>query len=136
MTQLRAGDTLVVWRLDRLGRTLKHLIATVTDLNEHGIGFKSLQENMDTTTSGGKLIFHIFGSLAEFEREVIRERTNAGLQAARARGRLGGRPKLQTKDPKKIALAKRLYEGRNMPVQEICDTLHIGRSTLYRYIAD
>jgi len=101
MDHLRPGDTLVVWRLDRLGRTLKHLIATITDLNEKGIGFKSLQENMDTTTSGGKLIFHIFGALAEFEREVIRERTNAGLHAARARGRLGGRPKIQTLDPKK-----------------------------------
>jgi len=134
MNHLRAGDTLVVWRLDRLGRTLKHLIATIADLSDKGIGFRSLQENMDTTTSGGKLIFHIFGALAEFEREVIRERTNAGLQAATARGRLGGRPKLQTKDPKKIALAKQLYEGGNMPVQEICDTLHIGRSTLYRYV--
>ena len=134
MNHLRAGDTLVVWRLDRLGRTLKHLIATITDLNEQGIGFKSLQEQMDTTTSGGKLIFHIFGALAEFEREVIKERTNAGLQAARARGRLGGRPKLQVLDPKKIALAKKLYDDGNMPVKEICDTLHIGRSTLYRYV--
>ena len=136
MNHLRAGDTLVVWRLDRLGRTLKHLIATITDLSDKGIGFKSLQENMDTTTSGGKLIFHIFGALAEFEREVIRERTNAGLQAARARGRLGGRPKLQTLDPKKITLAKQLYDDGNMPVKEICDTLHIGRSTLYRYMVD
>ncbi len=134
MNHLRAGDTLVVWRLDRLGRTLKHLIATITDLSDNGIGFKSLQENMDTTTSGGKLIFHIFGALAEFEREVIKERTNAGLQAARARGRLGGRPKLQALDPKKIALVKKLYDDGNMPVKEICDTLHIGRSTLYRYV--
>ena len=133
---LRAGDTLVVWRLDRLGRTLKHLIATVTDLSEHGIGFKSLQENMDTTTSGGKLIFHIFGALAEFEREVIRERTNAGLQAARARGRLGGRPTIQSLDPKKVALARKLYADRVMPVQEICETLHVGRSTLYRYVKE
>jgi DNA invertase Pin-like site-specific DNA recombinase len=101
MDHLRAGDTLVVWRLDRLGRTLKHLIATITDLSDKSVGFRSLQENMDTTTSGGKLIFHIFGALAEFEWEVIRERTNAGLQAARARGRLGGRPKLQTLDPRK-----------------------------------
>ncbi len=124
----------VVWRLDRLVRTLKHLIATITDLSDKNIGFKSLQENMDTTTSGGKLIFHIFGALAEFEREVIKERTNAGLQAARARGRLGGRPTLQALDPKKIALAKKLYADRNMPVTEICDTQHIGRSTLYRYI--
>ncbi|MFL5665918.1 MAG: recombinase family protein [Ktedonobacteraceae bacterium] len=136
MNHLRAGDTLVVWRLDRLGRTLKHLIATITDLSDKGIGFKSLQENMDTTTSGGKLIFHIFGALAEFEREVIKERTNAGLQAPRARGRLGGRPKIQTIDPKKITLAKKLYADRNMPVQEICDTLHIGRTTLHRYIRD
>ncbi len=136
MNHLRAGDTLVVWRLDRLGRTLKHLIATITDLSDNGIGFKSLQENMDTTTSGGKLIFHIFGALAEFEREVIKERTNAGLQAARARGRLGGRPKLQALDPKRIALAKQLYADRKTPVKEICDTLHIGRSTLYRYVED
>jgi DNA invertase Pin-like site-specific DNA recombinase len=136
MNHLRAGDTLVVWRLDRLGRTLKHLIATVSDLSEQGIGFKSLQENMDTTTSGGKLIFHIFGALAEFEREVIRERTNAGLQAARARGRLGGRPTIESRDPKKVALARKLYADRNTPVQEICDQLHIGRSTLYRYVSD
>jgi len=134
MNHLRAGDTLVVWRLDRLGRTLKHLIAMITELSDRGIGFRSLQENMDTTTSGGKLIFHIFGALAEFEREVIKERTNAGLQAARARGRLGGRPKLQSLDPKKIALARQLYDDGHMTVQEICDTLHIGRATLYRYM--
>lgn len=134
MNHLRAGDTLVVWRLDRLGRTLKHLIATITDLSDQGIGFKSLQENMDTTTSGGKLIFHIFGALAEFEREVIKERTNAGLQAAHGRGRLGGRPMIQSLDPKEVALARKLYADRTMPVQEICETLHIGRSTLYRYV--
>jgi DNA invertase Pin-like site-specific DNA recombinase len=133
-SHLRAGDTPVVWRLDRLGRTLKHLIATIADLSEQGIGFKSLQENMDTTTSGGKLIFHIFGALADFEREVIRERTNAGLQAARARGRLGGRPTIQSLDPKKVTLARKLYADRTMPVQEICATLHIARSTLYRYV--
>jgi len=134
MNHLRAGDTLAVWRLDRLGRTLKHLIATITDLSDKGIGFRSLQEHMDTTTSGGKLIFHIFGALAEFEREVIRERTNAGLQAARARGRLGGRPTIQSRDPKKVALARKLYTDGSMPVQEICEMLHIGRSTLYRYM--
>src|SRR5215208_6774592 len=93
LSHLRSGDTLIVWRLDRLGRSLRHLIDTVTDLQERGIGFKSLQESIDTTTSGGKLVFHIFGALAEFEREIIRERTNAGLTAARARGRSGGRPK-------------------------------------------
>src|SRR6266446_10645149 len=89
-------DTLVVWRLDRLGRSLKHLIETITQLNNKKIGFKSITENIDTTTSGRKLVFHIFGALAEFEQDIIRERTNAGLTAARARGRLGGRPKAQT----------------------------------------
>src|SRR5215211_7817032 len=93
LSHLRSGDILVVWRLDRLGRSLRHLIETVTELQERGIGFKSLQESIDTTTSGGKLVFHIFGALAEFEREIIRERTQAGLQAARSRGRSGGRPK-------------------------------------------
>ena len=105
----------------------------ITDLSDHGIGFKSLQENMDSTTSGGKLIFHIFGALAEFEREVIRERTNAGLQAARNRGRLGGRPRT---NPKKVALARQLHTDPNTTVDEICETLHIGRSTLYRYLQD
>jgi DNA invertase Pin-like site-specific DNA recombinase len=90
---VRKGDTLVVWRLDRLGRSLPHLIETITGLNNRGIGFKSITESIDTTTSGGKLIFHIFGALAEFERDIIRERTQAGLTAARARGRKGGRPK-------------------------------------------
>src|ERR671932_1719819 len=93
LSHLRAGDTLVVWRLDRLGRSLRHLIDTVTDLQERGIGFKSLTESIDTTTSGGRLVFNIFASLAEFEREIIRERTLAALQSARARGRKGGRPK-------------------------------------------
>jgi DNA invertase Pin-like site-specific DNA recombinase len=96
LSHLRSGDTLVVWRLDRLGRSLRHLIDTVTDLQEREIGFKSLQESIDTTTSGGKLVFHIFGALAEFEREIIRERTKAGLTAARARGKSGGRPKALT----------------------------------------
>ena len=90
---VREGDTLVVWRLDRLGRSLKHLIETITALNNRKIGFKSIRENIDTTTSGGKLVFHIFGALAEFERDIVQERTNAGLTAARSRGRLGGRPK-------------------------------------------
>src|SRR5918911_515078 len=96
LSHLRNGDTLVVWRLDRLGRSLRHLIDTVTELQERGIGFKSLTESIDTTTSGGKLVFHIFGALAEFEREIIRERTKAGLTAARARGKNGGRPKALT----------------------------------------
>jgi len=130
---VRPRDTLVVWRLDRLGRSLRHLIDTITYLNSRLVGFKSLTENIDSTTSGGKLIFHIFGSLAEFERDLIRERTLAGLQAARARGRMGGRPKtLNT--PKKIAMAQRLYDDKNNTIDEICKTLNISRATLYRYI--
>jgi len=132
---VREGDTLVVWRLDRLGRSLKHLIETITELNKKKIGFKSIQENIDTTTSGGKLVFHIFGALAEFERDIIRERTNAGLQAARARGRLGGRPKAKSLDnPKKVALAQSLYDNKSNTIDEICKILNISRSTLYRYI--
>ena len=129
---VRPGDTLVVWRLDRLGRSLKHLIETITALHERGIGFKSITENIDTTTSGGKLVFHIFGALAEFERDIIRERTQAGLQAARARGKKGGRPKV-LKD-KKIAMAQALYNDTNNSIAEICKKMNILRSTLYRYI--
>jgi DNA invertase Pin-like site-specific DNA recombinase len=103
ITYARQGDILVVWRLDRLGRSLKHLIETITDLNERGIGFKSITEAIDTTTSGGKLIFHIFGALAEFERDIIRERTQAGLTAARARGRKGGRPRALTSKKAQMA---------------------------------
>jgi DNA invertase Pin-like site-specific DNA recombinase len=129
---VREGDTLVVWRLDRLGRSLKHLIETITKLNNRKIGFKSITENIDTTTSSGKLVFHIFGALAEFERDIIRERTQAGLQAARARGRKGGRPKSLTE--KKTAMAQALYNDKHNTVDEICKTLNISRATLYRYI--
>ena len=129
---VREGDILVVWRLDRLGRSLKHLIETISQLDNRKIGFKSLTENIDTTTSGEKLIFHIFGALAEFEINLIRERTNAGLQAARARGRKGGRPKSLT--GKKTAMAQALYNDKNNTVDEICKTLNISRATLYRYI--
>jgi DNA invertase Pin-like site-specific DNA recombinase len=129
---VRKGDTLVVWRLDRLGRSLPHLISTMTDLEERGIGFKSLTENIDTTTSGGKLIFHIFGALAEFERNLIRERTNAGLVAARARGRIGGRPKALS--PRQIRIAQSLYDDPKNSIPEICRTLKISKVTLYRHI--
>ncbi len=132
LEHLRRGDTLVVWRLDRLGRTLKQLIELINDFNAKDIGFKSLQENIDTTTSGGKLVFHIFGALAEFERDIIRERTNAGLQAARARGRLGGRPKAL--NPKQIALTRSLYESHEHSIQDICNILGISRGTLYKYV--
>jgi len=130
---IRKGDTLVVWRLDRLGRSLKHLIQVVTELQERGVGFRSLTEQIDTTTSGGKLIFHVFGALAEFERDLISERTNAGLRAARARGRLGGRPK-KLADPKKLALAQRMYDEGGTDIATICQTLGISRATLYRNI--
>jgi DNA invertase Pin-like site-specific DNA recombinase len=131
LNYVRKGDTLVVWRLDRLGRSLPHLITTMTSLEERGIGFKSLTENIDTTTSGGKLIFHIFGALAEFERNLIRERTQAGLTAARARGKKGGRPKALT--AKQLSIAQDLYEKR-YPIAEICRTLKISRATLYRVL--
>src|SRR5438874_3112614 len=132
LAYVREGDTLVVWRLDRLGRSLKHLIETITNLNNRKIGFKSITENIDTTTSGGKLVFHIFGALAEFERDIIRERINAGLQAARARGRLGGRPKALT--GRKAAMAQALYKDKNNSITDICKTLNISRATLYRSI--
>src|ERR687895_568575 len=128
---IRAGDTLVVWRLDRLGRSLKDLIERITQLHSRNIGFKSLTENIDTTTSGGKLIFHIFGALVEFERNLIRERTQAGLTAARARGRKGGRPKVLT--AKQLGIALDLYEKRH-PIAEVCRTLKISKATLYRSI--
>jgi DNA invertase Pin-like site-specific DNA recombinase len=132
LAYVREGDTLVVWRLDRLGRSLKHLIETITNLNNRKIGFRSITENIDTTTSGGKLIFYIFGALAEFERDIIKERTKAGLQAARARGRLGGRPKTLT--DKKQSIAQALYNDKSNTIAEICKTLNISRATLYRYI--
>jgi DNA invertase Pin-like site-specific DNA recombinase len=123
------GDTLIVWRLDRLGRSLPHLITTLTGLEEGGIGFKSLTENIDTTTCGGKLIFHIFGALAEFERNLIKERTQAGLTAARARGRRGDRPKVLT--GRQLSVAQDLYARRH-PITEILQTLKISKATLYR----
>lgn len=130
---LRDGDSLVVWKLDRLGRSLKHLITTITQLQEQGIGFRSVTEQIDTTTSGGKLIFHVFGALAEFERDLIRERTQAGLAAARARGRQGGRPRaLNT--PARVAMAQSLYQDSTHSIKDICRSLHISRATLYRYL--
>ena len=134
LAYIREGDTLVVWRLDRLGRSLKDLIERITELHSRKIGFKSLTEQIDTTTSAGKLIFHIFGALAEFERDIIKERTNAGLTAARARGRKGGRPKSPLSDERKLQLARQLYEKKTIPVNEMCKTLGIPRSTFYRYL--
>ena len=130
----RSGDTLVIWRLDRLGRSLKGLIHLVEKLERQGVGLKSLQENIDTTTSGGRLVFHLFGALAEFERNLIRERTQAGLSAARARGRQGGRPKLL--DTQKRELALRLHQERQHSIADICRLMGISKSTLYNYLAE
>ncbi|MBU1169474.1 MAG: recombinase family protein [Proteobacteria bacterium] len=129
---LREGDTLVVWRLDRLGRSLKHLIEMIGELAEKKIGFKSIQESIDTTNSGGRLIFHMFGALAEFERQLIIERTRAGLAAARARGKKGGRPK--SLNDKEIDVALRLYNDRKNSIKEICQILKISKPTLYNYL--
>jgi DNA invertase Pin-like site-specific DNA recombinase len=128
----REGDTMVVWRLDRLSRSLKDLIEMVNQLESRGVGLKSLHESLDTSSSSGKLIFHIFGALAEFERNLIRERTQAGLQAARARGRKGGRPKALDAD--KRALAVQLYEEKTHSVKQICEMMGISKPTLYKYV--
>lgn len=130
----RAGDSLVVWKLDRLGRSLKHLIETINHLHEKKVGFVSVQESIDTTTPGGKLVFHVFGALAEFERELISERTNAGLAAARARGRLGGRPRAVTE--RQLQIAKTMLADPNTTIKEVCQTLQISKTTLYRYLKE
>ena len=129
----RSGDTFVVWRLDRLSRSLKDLIEMVAKLDERNVGLKSLHEAVDTSSTSGKLIFHIFGALAEFERNLIRERTQAGLIAARARGRKGGRPKALNQD--KRALAIKLYDEKNHTVKQICELMGISKPTLYTYIS-
>jgi DNA invertase Pin-like site-specific DNA recombinase len=128
----RSGDTLVVWKLDRLARSLKQLIETVELLAGQDIGFRSLTESIDTTTSGGRLIFHIFGALAEFERSIIRERTRAGLEAARARGRKGGRPPALTN--RDLAAAKAMLGDPEITVGEIARRLNVAPSTLYRHL--
>jgi DNA invertase Pin-like site-specific DNA recombinase len=134
MEVARAGDTLIVWRLDRLGRSLKDLITLAERLEQRKVGLRSLKEALDTTSSGGRLIFHMFASLAEFERDLIRERTQAGLTAARARGRLGGRPKLLT--PEKRKLAVQLYRAKEHSIAEICRLMGISKPTLYSYLAE
>jgi DNA invertase Pin-like site-specific DNA recombinase len=132
---LRAGDVLVIWKLDRLGRSLTHLLAIVTDLITRQIGLKSLNDPIDTTTPQGRLIFNLFASLAEFEREVMRERTQAGLSAARARGRMGGRPKgIPHKAEATAYAAETLYREGRLSAQDIADKLHISKTTLYAYL--
>ena len=132
-SHLREGDTFIVWRLDRLGRSLKHLIETVTTLKNQGVAFKSLTENIDTSTATGTLVFQIFGALAEFERNLITERTVAGLEAARVRGRKGGRPR-QNSESGRIAFAKRLYHDQRLSIPEILKTLNVSKATLYRWL--
>jgi DNA invertase Pin-like site-specific DNA recombinase len=133
--QVRKGDIIVVWKLDRLGRSLRDLVNLISKFQEMEVGFKSLQDSIDTTTPTGKLTFHLFAALAEFERDIISERTKAGLKSARARGRLGGRPKgLSKQAQNKSRLAESLYKEKELSIKEICDYLSISKPTLYRYL--
>lgn len=132
---LKAGDVLLVWRLDRLGRSMTHLVHLIEQLRDRGVGFRSVCDGaVDTTTASGELVFHIFSALAQFERRLIQERTKAGLAAARARGRKGGRRPITASDPR-VQTAKTMHKDKNMAVGDICRTLGISRSTFYRYLA-
>jgi DNA invertase Pin-like site-specific DNA recombinase len=132
MASLREGDTLIVWRLDRFGRSLKDLVSKMEELEEKGVDFVSLTEGIDTTTAQGRLTFHIFGALAEFERELAHERTMAGLRAARERGRVGGRPRAL--DEEDIPQVAALMKDPDVSVSQICDQFEISKPTLYRYV--
>ena len=133
--QVREGDVVVMWKLDRLGRSLKDLVHLVNEIQDKGAGLKSLNDQIDTTTPHGKLTFHLFAALAEFERDIIRERTNAGLAAARARGRKGGRPKgLSNKAQHTAIIAEKLYQEGELTVKGICEQLSISKMTLYNYL--
>jgi DNA invertase Pin-like site-specific DNA recombinase len=135
LSVLEAGDILVVWRLDRLGRSMRHLITIVEDLRDRGIGFRSLQEGaIDTTSASGELIFNIFSALAQFERRLIQERTKAGLAVARARGRIGGRPRIEPEQAKVLA-AKKLASDELLSISDVCRILKVSRSTYYRYLS-
>lgn len=135
LEEIREGDVIVIWKLDRLGRSLKHLVELVSELLDKGVGLKSLNDPVDTTTAQGRLIFNIFASLAEFERDIISERTKAGLASARARGRTGGRPKGLSEDAQKTALAaESLYKEGKLTVNEIASKLSISKGTLYSYL--
>lgn len=134
LDQVRTGDVVVVWKLDRLGRSLADLVHLVNEIQEKGAGLQSLHDNIDTTTPQGKLTFHIFAAIAEFEREIIRERTKAGLDSARMRGRTGGRPPGLSKEAQvKAAAAASLY-GQGKTVAEICRTISVSKKTLYKYL--
>lgn len=128
--QVRPGDTLVVWRLDRLGRSVRQLIELVADLEHRQVGFRSLTESIDTTTSGGRVVFHVFAALAQMEAELVSERTLAGLEAARARGRKGGRRTVMTEE--KTAMARVMYDSKEHTVAAIAKNLGVSRSALYR----
>lgn len=130
--QLRPGDTLVVWRLDRWARSLKHLIEWMSYLESEGVNFRSLHENIDTSTPAGRLTFHLFSALSEFESSLNRQRTRAGLEAARARGRMGGRPKALNKDKRELAIS--LYNEKKLSVQKVCEMMSISKPTLYKYL--
>ncbi|MCC2524988.1 recombinase family protein [Vibrio coralliilyticus] len=135
LSQIRAGDVIVVYKLDRLGRSLKHLIELIDSLTQMKVGLVSLNDPVDTTSPQGRLITNIFASIAEFERELIAERTKAGLAAARARGRKGGRPEGLSKEAEnKAAAAEALYKDGKLSISEICNQLSIARSTLYKYL--
>ncbi len=132
---LRHGDTLIVWRLDRLGRSMRHLVNMIEDLKERGIGFRSICDGVIATTSvSGELVFNILSAQAQFERRLIQERTKAGLAAARARGRKGGRPRLNPNSPR-VVLAQKLFRDKSNSIDDICDTLKISRTTLYKYVS-
>jgi DNA invertase Pin-like site-specific DNA recombinase len=132
---LRPGDVVVVWKLDRLGRSLKHLVELINQFIQQDVGLRSLNDHIDTTTPQGRLIFNIFASLAEFERDLIQERTNAGLAAARARGRLGGKPKGLSKEAESIACAaETLYKEGKLSVNQIIKQLGIAKATFYNYL--
>jgi DNA invertase Pin-like site-specific DNA recombinase len=135
LEQLRDGDVIIIWKLDRLARSLKDLVSLVNEIQEKGAGLHSLNDHIDTSTPNGKLTFHLFAALAEFERDIIRERTNAGLAAARARGRKGGRPKGLSKKAKHTAIiVERQYQEGELTINEICDQLSITKMTLYNYL--
>src|SRR5262245_19765778 len=134
LAKLQKGDTLVVWRLDRLGRSMHHLVELIEDLRNRGVGFRSVSDGLiDTTSPSGELIFHIFSALAQFERRLIQERTRAGLASARTRGRVGGRPPINL-DEAKVRAARRLHDDHTLSIDDICKTLNISRSTYYRYV--
>jgi len=133
--QVREGDVIYIWKLDRLGRSLKDLIQLVNEIQDKGAGLKSLNDQIDTTTPQGKLTFHLFAALSEFERDIIRERTFAGLASARARGRVGGRPKgLSSKALHTAIIAEKLYQDRELSIKNICEQLSISKMTFYNYL--